>query len=288
MKVAGFTIVRNAIRYDYPIVESILSALPIVDTMLVAVGQSDDGTRELVEAIGDPKITIQDTVWDDNLRIGGNVLAQQTDLAMNACDGDWLLYLQADEVLHEEDYSSIQQSMLRYREHPTVEGLTFRYHHFRADYSIRDPLPYRKQVRIVRPGVGVRSHGDACGFRIGDRKLQTAPTGAWVYHYGYVKPPESMQRKMDYFLSLYDGRKVQPGEENDEMPYEWNLSTCEPFVGTHPKVMTDRIQNKDWQTPRVVLTSRWRNPKYWQGLLYKNTRTIRRWTNFEPPKAKAA
>lgn len=288
MKVAGFTIVRNAVRYDYPIVESILSALPLVDSMLVAVGQGEDGTRELVQSIPSSKIEIIDTVWDDKLRTGGNVLAQQTDFAMQHCDGDWLLYLQADEVLHEEDHANIARRMRRYLNHPTVEGLSFRYHHFRADYGIRDPLPYRKQVRIIRPGVGIRSHGDACGFRVDGRKLQTAASGAWVYHYGYVKPPENMRKKMDYFLSLYDGRQVTPGDEQVEIPYEWNLSTCEPFEGSHPAIMQDRIRNKDWDTPPVVLTSRWRNPKYWQGFLYKNTRTLRRWTNFDSESKKAA
>ncbi len=277
MKVTGFTIVRNAIRYDYPIVESLRSALPLVDEMLVAVGNSCDGTRELVASIGDPKLRIIDTVWDDTVRSGGTVLAQQTNLAMDRCDGDWLLYLQADEVLHEQDMERIARAMQRNLNRRWVEGLSFRYHHFRADYGIRDPLPYRRQVRIVRGGIGVRSHGDACGFRIGGRRLRTAPTGAWVYHYGYVRPPQQMAAKMDYFLSLYDGRRVDPGSESASAQYAWDLTTCETFRGTHPKVMADRIANKDWETPPVALVPRWRNAHFWKGLYMKNTRALRRW-----------
>lgn len=277
MQVAGFTIVRNAVRYDYPIVESIRSALPLVDRMVVAVGNGSDKTRELVESIDDAKIRIIDTTWDESLRSGGRVLAQQTNLAMNACQGDWYLYLQADEVLHEGDYDNIRNSMRRHQKNPMVEGLSFRFHHFRADYHIRDPLPYRKQVRVIRPGMGIESHGDACGFRIRGRKLRTAPSGGWIYHYGYVRPPKQMAAKMDYFLSLYDGRTVIPGEQREWAEYAWNLETCEPFRGSHPKVMADRIAAKDWQTPQVPLISRWRNPKFWTGLVYKNSRTIRRW-----------
>lgn len=275
MRVVGFTIVRNAIHYDYPIVESILSALPIVDEMLVAVGQSCDETRALVASIGDPKIKIVDTVWDDSVRSGGSVLRDQTNWAMDQCDGDWLVYLQADEVLHEQDYGRIRSKMKQFQDHPAVEGLSFRYHHFRADYWIRDPLPYRKQVRVIRSGIGIRSFGDACGFCIGDRKLNMAATGAWVYHYGYVRPPKHMAAKMDYFLSLYDGRQVTPGEE-ELGEYVWDLGTCEPFHGSHPAVMAARIANKDWDTPEVILMSRWRNPLYWRGLVHKNSRTIRR------------
>lgn len=282
MFVSGFTIVRNAIRYDYPVQESIQSLLPLVDEMVVAVGASDDGTREKIVDIGSPKIRIIDTIWDDKLRQGGTILAQQTNLALNACEGDWCFYLQADEVLHESDYERLQLSMKRNLNRRSIDGLRFRYHHFRADYGIRDPLPYRRQVRVVRNRISVSSHGDACGFRIGNNKLRTASTGAWVYHYGYVKPPARMAAKMDYFLSLYDGRCVQPGEEIQAEDYEWDLRTCEPFHGSHPHVMKARIGAKDWPTPAVRLIPRWRNPKFWSGLAYKNTRTFRRWaTNFQ-------
>ena len=103
MFVSGFTIVRNAILFDYPITESILSLLPLVDELVVAVGQSRDATRQVVASIGSPKLRIVDTVWDESARLGGTVLAQQTNLALDECKGDWCFYLQADEVIHERD-----------------------------------------------------------------------------------------------------------------------------------------------------------------------------------------
>jgi hypothetical protein len=277
MFVSGFTIVRNAVRYEYPVVESIRSLLPMVNQMVVAVGDSDDGTREKISSIASPKICIIDTFWDEELRRGGAILAQQTNLALDACQGDWCFYLQADEVLHEGDYSRIEHAMKSNLNRRSIEGLSFRYHHFRAAYGIRDPLPYRRQVRIVRPGIGVRSYGDACGFQISGRKLRSRSTGAWVYHYGYVKPPSRMAAKMDYFLSLYDGRKVIPGDAPTAGDFEWDLRTCEPFQGSHPHVMQARIANMDWQTPPVRLIPRWRNHRFWSGLAHKNTRTFRRW-----------
>ena len=78
---AGFTIARNVIKADYPIKEAIFSVMPLVDEFVVAVGHSDDGTREYIESLnnqlepGWPSIRIIDTVWDDNLRVGGKVLA---------------------------------------------------------------------------------------------------------------------------------------------------------------------------------------------------------------------
>ena len=198
-------------------------------------------------------------------------------LALDACKGEWAFHIQADEVLHELDYPRLERAMQANLNRRSIEGLSFRYHHFRADYGIRDPLPYRRQVRIVRSGVGVQSCGDACGFEINGRKLRSVPTGAWVYHYGYVKPPSRMAAKMDYFMSLYDGRKVVPGEELKAEDYEWDLRTCEPFRGSHPKIMEARIAAMDWQAPCVQLIPRWRNHRFWSGLAHKNSRTIRRW-----------
>ena len=60
MKVCGFTFIRNAVRFDYPIVEAITSVLPMCDEFIVLVGNSDDNTRNLIERIGSDKIKIHD------------------------------------------------------------------------------------------------------------------------------------------------------------------------------------------------------------------------------------
>ena len=83
MKVSGFTFIRNAITYDYPIVEAIRSILPLCDEVVVAVGNSEDATLQLIQSI-DPKVRIIETVWDDTVREGGRTLALETDKAYAA------------------------------------------------------------------------------------------------------------------------------------------------------------------------------------------------------------
>lgn len=277
MQVSGFSVVRNAIRYDYPFIESLKSLLPLVDELVLAVGDCDDGTVEALGAIDSKKLKVIHTVWDPAVRSGGVIISQQTNIALDACQGDWCFYLQADEVLHENDLNRIEACMRRNIDRPTIDGLTFRYHHFRADYNFRDPLPYRKQTRIIRRTAGARSYGDGCGFRKDNERLRTASTGAWVYHYGHVKPPRNMSAKMDYFCSLYDGRQIKPGTEAIFDSYGWDVRSCEAFRGTHPGVMADRVARQDWQAPPCKLTPRWRNQYYYYGLAHKNTRTLRRW-----------
>src|SRR5437868_3266615 len=68
MKVSGFSFIRNALKYDYPIVEAISSILPICDEFVLALGNSDDETEALISSIGSDKIKIIKTVWDETLK----------------------------------------------------------------------------------------------------------------------------------------------------------------------------------------------------------------------------
>ena len=58
MKVSGFTIIRNAVKFDFPIVEAIKSILPICDEVVVAVGKSDDDSLGLINSINDKNTVI--------------------------------------------------------------------------------------------------------------------------------------------------------------------------------------------------------------------------------------
>jgi len=52
MRIAAFSFVRNGFDYGVPFIESIQSVLPICDEFVIAVGDSTDGTREAILAIG--------------------------------------------------------------------------------------------------------------------------------------------------------------------------------------------------------------------------------------------
>ena len=150
MNVSGFTFCRNAVKYDYPVVESIRSALPLCDEFIVNVGRCDDGTLELIQSIRDPRIKIIESVWDESLRKDGLIYSQQTNIALGHCKGDWAFYIQADEVVHEDDLPALRRSMAQHAGNPLVKGLLFRYLHFIADYWSTNPWFYHKAVRVIR------------------------------------------------------------------------------------------------------------------------------------------
>lgn len=253
MKVSGFSIIRNALKFDYPILEAVRSILPICDEFVIAVGNSEDETYDYIKSISSDKIKIIETVWDDSLREGGRVLAQETDKAFHAIspDCDWAFYIQADEVMHERDLDKVHAAMLKYRDDQRVDGLVFDYINFYGSYDyIADSRHWqRKDIRVVRNRSDIYSYKDAISFRKGNNeKLNCIYVDASVYHYGWVKSPHAMQRKQLEFHKLWhDDQWV---EKNIPMVEEFDFSNVESvalFTGTHPKVMEERIKRRNWK-----------------------------------------
>jgi hypothetical protein len=253
MKVTGFTFIRNAIIYDYPVVEAIRSILPLCDEVVVAVGRSDDATLELVQQIDPEKIRIIPTIWDDSLREGGRVLALETDKAFGSIskDTDWAFYIQGDELVHEKYLHNIYEGMKKWKDHTEVDGLLFNYLHFYGsyDYVAGSPRWYSKEIRVIRNNPSIYSYRDAQGFRKGNNeKLRVKPIDAWIYHYGWVKYPKAMQRKQENFSKLWHddawaGKNLAKAEEFDYTNIDYLL----PFKGTHPKWIQERISQKNWK-----------------------------------------
>jgi glycosyltransferase involved in cell wall biosynthesis len=253
MFVSGFTIARNVIKYDYPVLEAIRSILPLCDELIVAVGKSDDDTLELIRSIADSKIKIIETVWDDALREGGRVLALETDKAYAAINpkADWCFYIQADEVIHEQYYDAIRAEMVRWKDDVRVEGLLFGYNHFYGsfDYLADSRKWYRREIRIVRKNERIHSYKDAQGFRNSDNtKLRVKAIDAFVYHYGWVKPPEAQQAKQESFHKMWHDDSWM--EKNIPRVNQFDYSQIDSlahFTGTHPQVMQARVKRQNWK-----------------------------------------
>jgi glycosyltransferase involved in cell wall biosynthesis len=247
MYVSGFTFVRNACKYDYPVVASINSLLPLCDEIVVSVGQSDDETMALIQSIDSPKVRIIESIWDDAMREGGRVLAVETDKAYRAISplADWCIYLQADEVIHEADYPAIRLGMERWLDKPEVEALLCSYKHFCVSYDYRATSSkwYSHEIRILRHIHDVYSYRDAQGFRRGDnQKLHVKPIHAHIYHYGRVKNPQAMRMKQTDFDRLWhDDTWLETHRATREETGYTHGDALVKYSGSHPAVMRDRI-----------------------------------------------
>lgn len=252
--VSGFTFIRNAVKLDYPVKEAILSILPLVDEMVVAVGKSQDTTRALISSLG-PKIKIVDTQWDDTLREGGKVLADETNkaLAQVAKKADWCIYIQGDECVHEKYHPEIVASMARYANDHQVEGLLMDYAHFYGSYDyLGDSRTwYRKEIRIIKNDIAIKSYRDAQGFRKNGRKLRVKQIEAEVYHYGWVRHPKYQMAKLREANKLWHDDAYIDGKFDASKDFDYSeIDSIKRFEGTHPAVMQDRINAMNWKFDR--------------------------------------
>ena len=265
MKISGFTFVKNVDKLYYPLKASIESILPLLDEFVIALGDCDpdDQTRNILESIQTDKIKIIDTIWDTETYRNGTEYARQTDIAKKACTGDWLFYLQADEVIHEKYLPVIQNACEKYLNDNRVEGFLFKYKHFWGDYGhfLDNHGWYPREIRIVRNRPDIHSFGDAQSFRRipnfdgksyrdkkGTHKLQVILLDAFVFHYGWVRPPQYMQTKKKALATAYRGEK-QADYEFRERPAEFDygpLGLLAKYEENHPKVMKDWIAAFDW------------------------------------------
>jgi hypothetical protein len=252
VKVSGFTIVRNAVKLDFPLEPSIRSILPLCDEVVVNVGRSEDETLAVVRSIEDPKIRILETEWDMSLQ--NRVLGEETLRAMRACRHPWGIYIQADEVLHETGVEELGAAIRRHDGDPRVEGLLVRYLHF---YGDMDTIAvnrrwYRREVRAVRldPALDIRPYQGAQGFRVGPehRKIRARLTGAEMFHYGWARPTQALRAKREASRVIYPwSRDREAGRPL--LPWFPGLT---PFRGTHPAAARDWVEARRHAAERRV------------------------------------
>ena len=278
--VSGLTIVRNGQRLDYPFLEAIRSALPICDEFIAVVGKSDDDTLELIRAIDDPRLRIVETVWSEKVRPRKAVLAQQTNIGLHLCQGDWCLYVQANEVLHERSYVILRELMEKYRNDERVEAMLLERLTFWADYQhyiATYPNRFKFTLRIVRPHIGMYSIRDAMGFAVFDgfstrgRYPRAIDTGENIYRYGFVRSYEKQAEKLRD--AVHNEGKDRPVRKDYHLR-AYPRPFIRRFTGTHPGVMRERVANfpeqYDEQDPRCrsALTLKERQ-RLWETRFYE-------------------
>jgi glycosyltransferase involved in cell wall biosynthesis len=238
----------------------------------VNVGLGEDSTRDEVrklqlEAPGGEKIVILDSVWpldDPEKKKSGLILSEQTNIALERCTSDWCIYLQADEVLHEQDGPEIRKTITRAAQRSDIDGVLLNYVHLYGSYDVIQETrsAYRREVRVVRKSSGVRSVGDAQSFRKKNfDKPRVLLSPGRVFHYGWVRTPAAMKEKTFFMDQLYHGEPTKEAllsrtphtGENYRYKRFWGLKR---FHGEHPKVMVPRIREKNWEwdfegSPRV-------------------------------------
>ena len=254
MKISGFTYIRNGFEYAYPFIASIKSLLPIVDELIVVVGDSSDGTRKAIEQLREGKIKIVDSVWDNSLRKGGGLFAEQSNIGIRNATGDWLIHLQADEVFMQDSRKKLLESIEYANSKDNIDGVLFPFLHFWGDYKhIRNTRrTHRFEIRAFKNNRNIFSFRDSQGFRkYGENKtgkiLKVIKTKVIVFHYSYSRNPKLMRKKANYFKRFWHSDNWIKRNKNDK-EFDFNqVDKLENYKGPHPEYIQDIINKKDWE-----------------------------------------
>ncbi len=256
---SGFTLVRNAIQLNFPIVPAVTSLLQACDEVVVNVGKSHDGTRELVAGIADPRVRIIDTEWD--MSQGGDVLALQTQRAMDACRGSWGIYIQADEVLHDRGAQILNEAVAECDRDERVEGMLVNYLHFYGGFDriATNRQWYAREVRCIRLGRDIRPYLDAQGFRVGPgfRKIRARATTAQMFHYGWARPAQAMRGKLEVTKEMYPWASERLDRELKHGTLKW-IPLLRPFTGSHPAAARAWIAANAHEPPPAIAPARFK------------------------------
>ena len=250
---SAFTLVRNAIKIDFPIVPAIRSVLEVCDEVVVNVGKSEDETRDLVASVQDPRVRILDSEWDLTKR--NAMISIETQRAMDACRGSWGIYIQADEVLHETGARILKEKVAEWDRDERVEGLLVKYLHFYGGFDriATNRRWYRREVRCIRLGKDIRPYQGAQGFRVGPeyRKIRARVTDAEMFHYGWARPARAIREKREISKTIYPWQKEQLEKELQRPALDW-LPLLKPFHGSHPRAAAEWIRERSHDPERVV------------------------------------
>jgi glycosyltransferase involved in cell wall biosynthesis len=259
-QLSGFTFLRNAVMLGFPFEASIRSILPIVDEFVVVIGQSDDDTLNRVLSINSPKIRVIQTIWNEKMTQKGFVYAQQKMIAQYACLGDWVFYLEADEIIHEQDHANILEHIKKHHANLKVEAFVFDYYHFYGspEWIAISPAWYRRECRILRNTIRSFAPDGQYWVVMERNRRGRHPYGvlinAPVYHYGHVRPTKKMNLKLEKNSKYWDKIHLSHDYRNVD------IQALKRFSGTHPKYIQEWLDhecsNNFLPNPNHQLTTR--------------------------------
>ena len=195
MSISVVTIIKNAIKQGYCFVDSILSTLPFADEIIISEGYSDDKTLSYLNRLSKKydKIKLFQDEWE-SVSYHGEVISKVSERAIKKAKGDWIFYLQCDEIIHEET-SAIIRELCKSR---NINSVSFPFYHFIRAWEPEKKPAYKDAIRLVKNKPGISLSGDGWTFDgniypIG-YNLIPKPT----YHFAWVFPEQNRAKDIEH------------------------------------------------------------------------------------------
>jgi glycosyltransferase involved in cell wall biosynthesis len=227
-------VIKNGIKQGYCFWESLNSCLSFANEIIISEGFSDDGTMNYLMKFQDQNkdipIVINQDAWDDK-SYHGEAIANVSIKAIKRATMDWVLYLQADEVWHEDCINYIKNLS----DLTDYNAISFPFRHFIKSW---EPAKegYSEAMRMIRNGRNISLMGDAWNFQ--GEVDPIYPAGHCpkpIYHFAWVFPetndikdiehaklyenyPEYQEKMKKACESLKEEKKAYPRTDFDDFP----------------------------------------------------------------------
>jgi hypothetical protein len=222
----GVTLVKDGNTLGYPFVQNLRSLAELCDEVLVNVGYGSDDTIASVFQLQRyyPSIRVFQNGWDMKNTGDGSELAKQANIVLNFAQSDWVIYLQADELIHEDDMHSLRIYLDSVPSSVTQIELLRTY--FWGDLQHRAPKYEIYLGRIFRTGTHTVG-GDGMYLVRNKGEIQRSPY--FIYHYSRIGPEDKVAARVKNLDRLFhDDVSTTP-----TFTYNTEVNLVH-YVGTHP------------------------------------------------------
>lgn len=249
---AGITIVRNAFRYDYHIIETVQSLLQFCEYVFIGECGSDDETIDQLHAhFGkNSNVILVDCTKEWNETAGKYRLSACTNKVADTArfhKFDYQFYLQADEILHESSYAAIREAV----EQGDNGYMCSRINLWGSPYRILT-VPVSRQpcsievVRLTR--AGMQAYDDAENITCDAVNMQFIPR-INIYHMGFVRRRAIMKAKVINMQRNVFGMDHDKKLDQEEIfnPWLWFDKTDTAIINQPLPALI-----RDWAKERAV------------------------------------
>lgn len=229
--ITGVTLIRNGNQLRYPWKLTIKSLLATCDKVIVNCDPTDDNTFEELKLIAGyhPKIKIFLSRWDMSNTGNGSMLATEVNKVLPQVDTEWIMYLQADELIHEDDaeyYKNLTSTVP-----PQISQIEMLRTYFWGRLNQRYTPNEIYLGRLFRLGTHIVG-GD--GMHLVRLMGEVYRSNKMIYHYSRMGTEQEITERVRNLDRLFHDEKevalMKPFSYNDVPPNDVMI-----WEGSHPK-----------------------------------------------------
>lgn len=157
MKLSIFTTVTNPLKRGDAYHQAIRCYKDLADEVIVV-----NGGGQITEQSG-----IKYVNWKWPKEFDWKFIGQQFQRGYNACTGDWVIRMDIDTILHEEDFSRLRQELEVFNDYPAVSL-------FKRQFILPDRFNVKSRLVVA---VNKRRYGDRARFDSGGDLCQVSVDG---------------------------------------------------------------------------------------------------------------